>query len=115
MTKAAKNIGLEKLKSTTDLSERRADFNAWQSDLELVTQTVTQTKDIFEPWPKNVNPVPNHVNKALYNLISSRCEASPKAHIQPFHPDGTHAILELQRHYAQLTPETTDKAMRCFE
>ena len=67
-------------------------------------------KGIFANWPQLINKVPNYVNLALFNLVSSCCEAGPKAHIHAFHGNGTKAVTELQRHYAQITSEIIDGA-----
>jgi hypothetical protein len=48
-------------------------------------------------------------------FITSKCEAGPKAHIRNLQGHGTKAITELQRHYAQITPEIIDSAMRRYQ
>ena len=115
LIKSAKCTGFPRLKASSDLRERRRYFNAWQSDLSIVTSTVTATKDIFKEWPQSISDIPNHVNQALFNLVSSRCEAGPKAHIRACHGNGIKAITELQRHYAQITTEIIDSAMNRYQ
>jgi Retrotransposon gag protein len=83
--------------------------------LAIVTSTVTVTKDIFKEWPQSINDVPDYVNQALFNLVSSRCEAGPKAHIRACNGNGIKAITELHRHYAQITTEIIDSAMNRYQ
>jgi hypothetical protein len=66
---------------------------------------VTLTKHIFNEWPQRIGQVEDYVDLALFNLVSSRCDATPKAHIRAYHGKGTKAITELQHHYAQITNE----------
>jgi hypothetical protein len=115
LVKAAKCTGLPRLKGSSDLRERRKYFNAWQSDLAIVTSTVTVTKELFTEWPQKIGDLPNYANNALFNLVSSRCESAPKAHIRHCHGNGTQAIIELQRHYAQITTEIIDSAMSRYQ
>jgi hypothetical protein len=115
LTKSARNIGLYRLKASPDLRERRKLFNSWQSDLAIVTSTVSYTQDLFANWPQKINAIPPFVDAALFMFITSKCEAGPKAHIRNLQGHGTKAITELQRHYAQITPEIIDSAMRRYQ
>ena len=76
---------------------------------------MTITKDLFTDWPQKIADLPTYANNALFNLVSSRCESAPKAHIRHCHGDGTKAITELQRHYAQITTEIIDNAMSRYQ
>lgn len=115
LVKASKCAGLQHLKESHDLHKHCKLFNAWQSDLAIVTSTVYDTKHIFANWPKQIGTVPAYVNTALFNLISSHCEAGPKAHIRAHHGQGTKAITELQLHYAQTTSEIIDGAIAHYQ
>jgi hypothetical protein len=115
LVKAAKCTGLPRLKGSTDLRERRKLFNAWISDVTIVTSTVSMTKDLFNLWPRQIGNVEPYVNSAVFNFVSSRCEAGPKAHIRAHRGNGTKAITELQHHYAQITPEIIDAVVTRYQ
>jgi hypothetical protein len=115
LMKAVKCTSFPRLKASPNLRERRKLFNAWQSDLAIIMSTVTLTKDIFLLWPQEIGIVPNYVNNALFNLISSQCEAGPKAHIHAHHGQGTKAITELQHHYAQITSKIIEGAIKHYQ
>jgi hypothetical protein len=115
LVKTAKCTGLPRLKASPDLRERRKLFCSWQSDLAIVTSTISHTKGIFVNWPVKIGSLPDYVNAALFSLVSSRCDSGPKAHIREFHGYGTKAICELQRHYAQITTEIIDQAITRYQ
>jgi hypothetical protein len=46
-----------------------------------VTSTVHDTRNLFNEWPHKLCDLPSYANTALFNLVSSQCEAGPKAHI----------------------------------
>ena len=112
MLKTAKYAEIRKFKMGNDPSFNRKNFNYFITDLQNVCELIPQTRNIFYRYPQS-SPTANKVtDEALFILMLSRTEGYAKDLIKPLTGRGCEAIITLQRHCSQITPEDQARVRR---
>jgi hypothetical protein len=112
MLKTAKYAEIRRFKMGNDPSFNRKNFNYFITDLQNVCELIPQTRNIFYKYPQS-SPTANKVtDEALFILMLSRTEGYAKDLIKPLTGHGCEAIITLQRHCSQITPEDQARVRR---
>ena len=112
MLKTAKYAEIRRFKMGNDPSFNRNNFNYFITDLQNVCELIPQTRNIFYKYPQS-SPTENKVtDEALFILMLSSTEGYAKDLIKPLTGRGCEAIITLQRHCSQITPEDQARVRR---